>query len=163
MPNISTSEECRKAFASLSIAQQRQVGALFVVNVLDLTDDPQIRKGLEIAGKAAVSADELNDAYHRVHAVYLATHPRSGCTELDYKQHAAHCVAEACMICLSPAYPEQNIAQIAGRVAMYCQLARHFSAIQEQDGYPKFDGVEEAVKNEVDSQHKILSRYLEEK
>jgi len=162
MSTISTTEECRKAFASLSLAQQRQVGARFIGNVLDLTDDPRVKNGREIAGKAEVSADELNDAYHRVHAVYLATHPRSGCTELDYKQHAAHFVAEACMICLSPVYPEQNTAQIVGRVAMYCQLARHFSAIQEQDGYPKFDGVEEAVRKEVDSQYKILSKYLEE-
>lgn len=162
MPQISTSEECRKAFSSLSLAQQRQVGARFVGNVMDLTDDPQIRKGQEIAGKVGVSADELNDAYHSVQAVYLATHPRSGCTELDYKQHAAHCVAEACMICLSPTYPEQNIAQIAGRVAMYCQLARHFSAIQQRDGYPRFEGVEEAVKKEVDSQYQILSKYLKE-
>ncbi|MFZ0468919.1 MAG: hypothetical protein WAL92_08370 [Thiogranum sp.] len=162
MSKISTAEECRKAFGSLSLAQQRQVGARFVGNVLDLTDDPQVKNGQEIAGKVGVTADELNDAYHRVHAVYLATHPRSGCTELDYKQHAAHCVAEACMICLSPIYPERNTAQIVGRVAMYCQLARHFSAIQQQEGYPKFDGVEEAVKKEVDSQYKILSKYLEE-
>lgn len=162
MPTISTSEDCRNAFTSLSLAQQRRVGARFVGHVLDLTDDPQVKNGQEIAGKAGVTADELNDAYHRVHAVYLATHPRSGCTELDYKQHAAHFVAEACMICLSPTYPERNTAQIAGRVAMYCQLARHFSAIQQQGGYPKFDGVEEAVKKEVDSQYKILSEYLEE-
>jgi hypothetical protein len=162
MSKISTSAECRKAFASLSLARQRQVGARFVGNVLDLTDDPQVKSGQEIAGKAGVTADELNDAYNKVHAVYLATHPRSGCTELDYKQHAAHFVAEACMICLSPTYPERNTAEIAGRVAMYCQLARHFSAIQQQGGYPKFDGVEDAVKNEVDSQYEILGKYLEE-
>jgi hypothetical protein len=162
MSKISNSEECRKAFTSLSLAQQRQVGARFVGNVLDLTDDPQVKKGQEIAGKAGVTADELNDAYNSVHAVYLATHPRSGCTELDYRQHAAHFVAEACMICLSPTYPERNTAEIAARVAMYCQLARHFSAIQQPGNYPKFDGVEDAVKNEVDSQYKILSKYLEE-
>jgi len=163
MSKISTSAECRKAFASLSVARQRQVGARFVGNVLDLTDDPQVKNGQEIAGKAGVTAEELNDAYNKVHAVYLATHPRSGCTELDYKQHAAHFVAEACMICLSPTYPERNTAEIAGRVAMYCQLARHFSAIQQQEGYPKFDGVEDAVKNEVDAQYEILGKYLEEK
>jgi hypothetical protein len=162
MAKISTSEECRNAFASLSLGQQRRVGARFVGNVLDLTDDPHVKNGQEIAGKAGVSADELNDAYHRVHAVYLATHPRSGCTELDYKQQAAHFVAEACMICLSPTYPERHTAHIADRVAMYCQLARHFSAVRQEGGYPKFDGVEEAVKNEVDSQYEILSKYLEE-
>jgi hypothetical protein len=162
MSKISTAEECRKAFGSLSLAQQRQVGAMFVGNVLDLTDDPQVKNGREIAESAGVTEDELDDAYHRVHAVYLSTHPRSGCTDLDYKQHAAHFVAEACMLCLSPIHPERNAAQIVGRVAMYCQLARHYSAIQQQDGYPKFEGVEEAVKKEIDSQYEILSKYLGE-
>jgi len=162
MSKISTSEECRKALSSLSLAQQRQVGARFVANVLDLIDEPQVKNGQEIVGKAGVTADELNDAYQRVHAVYVATHPSSGCTRLDYKQQAEHFVAEACMICLSPTYPEQHTAHVANRVAMYCQMARHFSAIQQEGGYPKFAGVEEAVKKEVDSQHQILSEYLEE-
>ena len=83
MSKISTSEDFRKALSSLSLAQQRQVGARFVANVLDLTDDHQVKSGQEIAEKAGVSADELNDAYHRVHAVYVATHPRSWFTELD--------------------------------------------------------------------------------
>jgi len=161
MSKIATGEACRKAFASLSLAQQRRVGARFVGNVLDLTDDPQVKLGREIAGKEGVTADELNDAYERVHAAYLATHPRSGCTELDYKQQAAHFVAEACMICLSPTYPERHTPHVADRVAMYCQMARHFSAIKQQEGYPKFDGVEEAVKKEVDTQYQILSEYLE--
>jgi len=163
MSKISTSDECREAFASLSLAQQRQVGSRFVANVLDLTDDPQVKKGQEIAGKEGVTADELSDTFEKVRAVYLATHPRSGCTELDYKQQAAHFVAEACMICLSPTYPERHTTHIADRVAMYCQMARHFSAIQLQGGYPKFEGVEEAVEKEVDAQYQLLSEYLEEK
>jgi hypothetical protein len=65
MSKISTSEECRKALSSLSLAQQRQVGARFVANVLDLTDDPQVKNGQEIAGKPGVTADELNDAYNK--------------------------------------------------------------------------------------------------
>jgi len=161
MSKIATGEACRQAFASLSLAQQRRVGARFVGNVLDLTDDPQVKNGQEIAGKEGVTADELNDAYESVHAAYLATHPRSGCTELDYKQQAAHFVAEACMICLSPTYPERHTPHVADRVAMYCQMARHFSAIKQHEGYPKFDGVEEAVKKEVDTQYQILGEYLE--
>jgi len=162
MSKISTGEECRKALSSLSLAQQRQVGARFVANVMDLTDDPQVKNGQEIAGKAGVKADELDDAYKRVHAVYVATHPRSGCTYLDYKQQAEHFVAEACMICLSSTYPDRHTAHVADRVAMYCQMARNFSVIQQEGGYPKFAGVEEAAKKEVDSQHQILSEYLEE-
>ena len=162
MPKISNSDECRKAYSSLSLTQQRRLGARFVANVLDLTDDPQVKNGQEIAEKVGVTADDLNDAYDRVRAVYLSTHPRSGCTELDYKQQAAHFVAEACMICLSPTYPEQHTSHVVDRVAMYCQMARHFSAIQLVGGYPKFEGVEEAVKKEVDSQYQLLSDYLEE-
>ena len=95
-------------------------------------------------------------------AVYLATHPRSGCTELDYQQQAAHLVAEVCMICLSSNHPERHTAHLAGRVAMYCQMAWHFSAIQLDGGSLKFDGVEAAVKTEVNKQYQILSEYLEQ-
>ena len=42
-------------------------------------------------------------------------------------------------------------------------MARHFSAIQLEGGYPKFEGVEEAVEKEVDAQYQLLSEYLEEK
>jgi len=162
MSKISTSEDFRKALSSLSLAQQRQVGARFIANVLDLTDDAQVKSCQEIAGKKGVAADELNDAYHRVHAVYVATHPRSWFTELDYTKQAAHFVAEACMVCLSPTYPEEHTHHLADRVAMYCQMARTCSAIQHEGEYPKFGGVEEAVKKLVDSQYQILSEYLEE-
>jgi len=39
MPKISNSDECRKAYGSLSFTQQRRLGARLVANVLDLTDD----------------------------------------------------------------------------------------------------------------------------
>jgi len=161
MSKISTSEDFRKALSSLSLAQQRQVGARFIANVLDLTDEPDVKRGQEVAGKADVAADELSNAYHRVHAVYVATHPRSWFTELDYTKQAAHFVAEACMICLSPTYHELHH-HVADKIANYCQMARTCSAIQHEGEYPKFAGVEEVVKKEVDSQFQILSEYLEE-
>jgi hypothetical protein len=162
MSKISTGEECRKALSSLSLAQQRQVGARFVANVLELTDDPQVKNGQEFAANAGATAEELSAAYQRVHAVYVGTHPSSGCTQLDYKQQAEHFVAQACAICLSPTYPERHTPDLANRVAMYCQMARHFAAIQYDGDYPKFEGVEEAVKKEVDSQQRIVSEYLEQ-
>ena len=162
MSKIPTGEDLMKSLSSLSLARQRQVGARFVANVLDLTDDPQVKSGQEIAGQAEVAADELNDAYCRVHAVYVATHPRSHFSELDYAKQAAHFVAEACMVCLAPTYHEAHTHHVADRAAMYCQMARTCSAIQHEGEYPGFAGVEEAVKKEVDSQHQILSEYLEE-
>ena len=161
MSKVSTNEDFKKALSSLSLAQQRQVGARFVANVLDLTDDPEVKNGQEIAEKAGATAEELNSAYHKVHAVYVATHPRSWFTELDYAKQAAHFVAEACMVCLSPTYHEAHH-HVAGRVAMYCQMARTCSAIQHEGEYPKFAGVEEAVKKLVDTQYQIVSEYLEQ-
>ena len=162
MSKISTSEDFRKALSSLSLAQQRQVGARFVANVLDLTDDPHVKRGQEIAGKSGVTGEELIDAYHKVHTVYVATHMRSGFIELDYAKQAAHFVAEACMVCLAPTYHEAHTYHVADRVAMYCQMARTCSAIQHEGEYPRFTGVEEAVKKLVDSQYQILSEYLDE-
>ena len=106
MPKISTNEAFKEALSSLSLAQQRQVGASFIANVLDLTDGSCTRHAQSVAEKSDLTAEELENAYHAVHSVYVATHPQSGFSELDFRKQAAHFVAEACMVCLAPTYQE---------------------------------------------------------
>ena len=161
MSKIKSYEEFRQALSSLPLAKQRQVGAKFVRDVLDLTDNPLVKNGQEIAAKSGVTAEELNNAYQGVHTAYVATHPSSDLSALDYAKQAEHFVAEACMACLAPTFLETSTHHLAAKVAAYCQMARTCSAINHDGEYPGFSGVEEAVKKLVDSQYQILSEQLE--
>jgi len=157
---ISSNEAFKNALSSLSLAQQRQVGARFVANVLDLTDGSCTKHAQSIAEKSDVTAEELEYAYHAVHLIYVATHPRSDLSEMEYRKQAAHFVAEACMVCLAPTHGEQRTQHLAEKVAMYCRMARTCSSIQHEEDYPKFADAEESLKKEIDAQYRILTEFL---
>ncbi len=161
MPKISTNEAFKQALSSLSLAQQRQVGARFIGNVLDLTDGSCTEHAQSVAGKSDLTAEELENAYHAVHSVYVATHPRSDLSELDFRKQSAHFVAEACMACLAPTYQEVHTHHLAEKVAMYCRMARTCAGIQHEEEYPKFADAEESLKKEMQAQYHILSEFLE--
>ena len=161
MNKISSKDDFKKALYSLSLAQQRQVGARFIANVLDLTDGSCTKHAQGIAEKSDITAEELENAYRAVHSVYVATHPLSGLSELNYKKQAAHFVAEACMACLAPTYEKSHTHHLAEKVAGYCCMARICSSIQHEDEYPKFLNAEESLKKEMDAQYQILSEFLE--
>jgi len=158
---ITSKEVFRKALSSLSLARQRQVGARFIANVLDLTDGRCTEHAQKVAEKSDVTPEELENAYHAVHSIYVATHPRSGFSVLDFRQQAAHFVAEACMVCLAPTYEEYGTHHLAEKVAGYCRMARICSSIQHEEEYPRFMNAEESLKKEMDAQYQILSAFLE--
>lgn len=162
MDKITNIESFKKALSSLSLAQQRQVGGRFVANVLDLTDGRCTKQAQSIAEKSDITPEELEMAYHAVHAVYVATHPRSHFSELDYDQQAAHFVAEACMTCVAPTFAEQRIYHMAENAASYCRMARICSSIEHDKENPSFSGAEEAMNKEMNAQFHILTEYLKE-
>ncbi len=161
MDKISSNEAFKNALSSLSLAQQRQVGARFIANVLDLTDGSCTKHAQSIAEKSDVTAEELEHAYHEVHLVYVATHPRSDLAEMEFGKQAAHFVAEACMVCLAPTYGGNRKQHLAEKVAMYCRMARTCSRIQHEQDYPKLADAEESLKKEIDAQYRILTEFLE--
>jgi len=161
MVRISSGAKFKQSLASLSLARQRQVGARFIANVLDLTDGHCTEHARKVAERSNVSTEELENAYRAVHSIYVATNPRSGLSELDYKKQAAHFVAEACMVCLAPTYEEHRTHHLAEKVAGYCRMARICSSIPHQEEYPKFLDAEESLKKEIDAQYRILSEFLE--
>ncbi len=161
MDKISSNEAFRKALSSLSLARQRQVGARFIANVLDMTDGSCTEHAQKVAEMSDVTPEELENAYHAVHSIYVATHPRSDLSELDYRKQAAHFVAEACMVCLAPTYEEYRTHHLAEKVAGYCRMARMCSSIQHDEEYPKFLDAEESSKKEIDAQYQILTDFLD--
>jgi hypothetical protein len=103
----------------------------------------------------------LEAAYRAVHAVYVSTHPASDLSALDFRQQAAHFVAEACMVCLAPSYEGERAHHLAEKVANYCRMARICSNIPHEGEYPKLLDAETALKNEMDAQYGILTDYLQ--
>lgn len=161
MDRITNNEAFKKALTTLPLAKQRQVGARFIANVLDLTDGSCTKHAQSIAERSDTTAEELENAYRAVHSVYVATNPSSGFSELDFNKQAAHFVAEACMVCLAPTYEECRVHHLAEKVAGYCRMARICSSIQHEEEYPKFLNAEESLRMEMDAQYRILSDFLE--
>ena len=161
MQPITNNQSFKQALSSLSLAQQRQVGAKFIVNVLDITDGTCAIHIKDIADRSDISVEEMENAYRWVRSVYVTTHPRSDLSELDYRKQAAHFVAEACMACLAPTYEEYRSHHLAEKVAGYCQMARICSSIRHDEELPSFADAEEALKKELAAQYRILNEYFE--
>ncbi len=161
MSKITTNEGFMDALASLSLQQQRLVGAYFIKNVLDLTKDSHIIHAQSIAATIDAKAEDLLDAYHSVHTSYVKTNPRSDMHALVWEKQAEHFVAEACMTCLAPAYPEASTHHLAQRVSMYCLMARTCSSINHEGNYPTFETSEEVTKGEMNEQYRIVNEFLE--
>jgi hypothetical protein len=150
----------KQTLVSLPLSKQRLVGAKFIANVLDLTDDPRLRNALKVASNPDVSPEELQLAYFSTHSVYVENHPRSDLAELDWKKQAAHFIAEALMVCLAPTYSEAQKHHLAEKVATYCQMARICSSVNHQGDYPSFAATDGAVKNEIQLQFRILTDFV---
>lgn len=161
MSKITTNKSFMDALSSLSLQQQRLVGASFIKNVLDLTEDSHIIHAQSVAATSNAKAEELLDAYHSVHTSYVKTKPRSDMHALLWEKQAEHFVAEACMTCLAPTYPEASTHHLAQRVSMYCLMARTCSSINHEGDYPTFETSEEVIKKEVNDQYRRVEMFLE--
>jgi hypothetical protein len=83
MTQINSQQAFQEALADLPVRKQRRVGAKFIGNVLDLTSEPRFRDVLPLLEKPQLTAEELLDGYHSIHALYVQTHPRSDLSQLD--------------------------------------------------------------------------------
>jgi hypothetical protein len=160
MSEISGQKSFQDALSGLNVTQQRQIGARFIAHVLDLTDEPVLQQAQQVAARAGVTAEELLDAYHSVHAIYTKTHPRSDLSELDYRKQSMHFVAEACLVCLSPTYPEAKVHRLAEKTAMYCRMARTCASIMHDEDRPDLKNTETALQEEINAQYKITGDFL---
>ena len=162
MTKITTNEAFKDALSSLTLGQQRAVGARFIEHVLDLAHESCIKQAQSIISNIdQISAEDLEKAYQAAHSVYVHTYPRSDLSPLDYKQQAEHFVAEACMHCLSPTYYDAIKHHLAERVSTYCIMARTCASVDHEGNYPKFTETEDLVKKEIDAQYEILSKYMD--
>ena len=160
MSEVKGHKSFQKALSGLTVARQRQIGARFIAHVLDLTDEPRLKDAQQIAAKPGITAEELVDSYHSVHAIYIQTHPRSDLSELDYTKQAVHFIAEACLMCLSPTYSEAKIHRIAEKAAMYCRMARTCASIMHDEDQPDLGDTEKALQQEIETQYALVNEFL---
>ena len=80
---------------------------------------------------------------------------------LVWEKQAEHFIAEACMTCLAPAYPEAKTHHLAQSVSMYCLMARTCASINHEGNYPTFGTSEDVVKKEINEQYRIVNEFLE--
>jgi hypothetical protein len=162
MTQINSQQAFQQALAALPVKKQRQIGAKFIENVLDLTPEPRLREAAKLLGNPELSAEQLLDGYHSVYALYVRTHPRSDLSELDYARQAEHFVAEACLVCLSPIYEETKLHHLAEKAAMYCCMARTCAGIKHDEETPQLAQAQEMLAKEIQDQQRLLSDFLSE-
>jgi hypothetical protein len=162
MTQINSQQAFQQALADLPVKKQRQAGAKFIGNVLDLTSEPRFRDVLTLLEKPSLTAEELLDGYHSIHALYVQTHPRSDLSRLDYARQAEHFIAEACLVCLSPVYEETKVHHLAQKTAMYCCMARTCAGIKHDEEVPQLAKSQEMLAKEIQDQYRLLSELLKE-
>lgn len=162
MTRINNPQAFQQALTDLPVKHQRQVGAKFIGNVLDLTEEPRFRDVLALLEKPQPTAEELLDGYHSIHALYVQSHPRSDLSRLDYARQAEHFIADACLVCLSPIYEEAKVHHLAQKAAMYCCMARTCAGISHDEETPQLSRSQEMLGKEIQDQYRLLSEFLKD-
>lgn len=138
MPTISNEQEFKQAIASLTPAELRAVGALFLQNLVDITDEPRLRKVIDVAQDKNATPKELEDAYHIARSIAIETFTVVG-RELDPERQALHFLATASSYCLMPedVMPPFCKKRAPFAVALHTRMARCWSQIAqgEEDQY----------------------------
>ena len=149
MVSISNDSEFRDALESLDINQQRAVAAIFVDNVIELTDDARVTKAVAVARDAEASEDAVALARRGVKAASLEAHTRCG-SDGEWTDQAAYFVARAAEACLEP--EGRSGKGPAWKAAMSARMARTCLAAESD---------EDSHDSESHAQYQILSSYLD--
>lgn len=152
----------KETLSNLSVSRQRQVGARFIEQVLDLAGDARLHDVVRFLSRGDFKAEELEVAHRASRTVYVETSPHSGLEELDFARQAAHFVAEACVACTAPVYQEAGRIHLAQRVAMYCRMARTCANIGHEADTVDFSVAERATTQLVNDQYLALASYITE-
>ncbi len=75
---ISNDKEFKAALAKFNDAERRRVATLLVQQVFDLSGDPRVKGGLELAGRADVGSAELAVAAAGVNTARVESYTQCG-------------------------------------------------------------------------------------
>jgi hypothetical protein len=102
-------------------------------------------------------------AYHSAWHAAIESSVHSDMELLDWDKQTAHFVAKACAESLAPAHPGVTACHLATNVANHCRMARLCASIEHEREQPSLARAEKALGKLIQSQFKILDKYLREK
>jgi len=148
--SISNDIEFRDALNGLDLAQQREVGALFVESVLSLSSDPRVTQAVNAAKDGALEEEAMNLVRHSIKVAALHAHTRCG-ADGEWNDQAGYFVARAAEACVEPEGRSQGKgpawkAAMSARMACTCLAA---------------EGDEDSHDSESQTQYQILTSYLD--
>jgi hypothetical protein len=148
MASIHNDHELKLALEGLTSVQQRVVGSQFVSSVLGLSDDPLVKRAVDVAANEDAADAECEEAYRSAKAVAVKTYTDCG-KDTDWMSQAAHFVAAAAASCLNAA-SSQGADNPAWKAAIQARMARNCEMIERQDG---------GTHDEADIQYDIVERF----
>ena len=147
---ISNDNEFRDALDGLGLAQQREVGALFVESVLSLSDDSRVAQALIAAKDGSLEEEAMNLVRRSIKAASLEAHTRCG-ADGEWSDQAGYFVARAAEACVEPEGRSQGKGP-AWKAAMSARMARTCLAAESD---------EDSHDTESQAQYQILTSYLD--
>lgn len=152
MNRITNDREMKLALERLDSVQLRLVGAAFVGGIMDLCQDENMRRGLEVAKDPEASGEDLKTAQKPVKVSTLNSHARCG-AEGDWYDQANYFIGRALLCLLGCQDPKRSREKNpAWQVAMTCRMARLSGELHEDNESPD---------QESRNQYAILSSFLE--
>lgn len=150
---INNDQQLREALNELDLADQRRLGAQFVLSVSHLCTHTTITQGLKTLENIAVDTQDIESAYRNVKALSIEKYTACG-RDADWSTQAEHFVASALSACLLPEdqlTPKDNL---AWKAAMQARMARNCEMIMNDRG---------EVDNEAVRQYTITYHYLKQR
>ena len=149
MTAISNENHFREALGKLSLAEQRQVGARFVNDVISFADDDRVAFAVRTAENSKATEAELTAAFKGARAAALDYHTRCG-ADADWKDQAGYFVARAASVITTPEKGATGD-EPAWKAAVNCRMANTCILIE---------GESEAGPREIEKQYAILESYI---
>ena len=144
---ITNDKDLKQALANLSIEDQRQLAARFVESVLYLSNEPIIKRALDVVKNRERTPVEFEDAYKNVKSLAVKTYTACG-ENADWSAQAAQFVAEAAKACLTPEDQLDSKQSLAWQSAIQARMAKNCAMIENE---------EEVIDNEAQKQYQIVN------
>lgn len=150
MTRFQSDAEFKTTLCELPVERQREVGRLFVQNVLGLSDNPVIDKMLAAHDPAGMTDAEVAAAFKTAKSAAIESYTLCG-HEGDWLKQASHFVAAATAACFTPAERTVKCSDIAWSAAMNARMARVSEHVAGGTG---------TGETETANQYGILEKYL---
>lgn len=147
--SIRDDADLRKILKKLSEDEKREIGALFVDNVIFLNNDNRVVRAIKTAHDKEATKEELEDVFKAVKRAMIDSRTRCG-ADCDWDDQAVHFVARAATAVVAPegqcAAPDP-----LWQTVQSCRMARNCALIAKDD---------DSENPEATMQYEILGEYL---